>query len=62
MLVKQYKIDTINPWNDCNICTVYDHKANNSTLLDCGSGTNIEIVFIVASKGIRVVAAFKTFL
>lgn len=55
-------MDTINPWNECNTCAVYDQKANSSGLFECGSGNMTSIKFVIPSNGTRAIAAFDTFL
>lgn len=62
LFIKQYNIDTIKPWNECNICAEYDQKANNSGLFECGSGIITNIKFVIPSKGTRAMAALDTFL
>lgn len=62
LFIKQYNIDTIKPWNECNICAEYDQKANNSGLFECGSGNITNIKFVIPSKGTRAMAALDTFL
>lgn len=62
LFIKQYSIDTIKPWNECNICAEYDHKANNSGLFAWGSGNITNIKFVIPSKGTRAIAALDTFL
>lgn len=62
LFIKQYNIDTIRPWNECNICAEYDQKANNSGLFECGSGNITSMKFVIPSKGTRAIAALDTFL